>query len=66
MTFGVTAVLFALCVVGIVLLGRFCRTNRAVRIAGMAVLAVLALAFAMYMGLTIILVDAVANQPPTM
>lgn len=65
MTFGVTAVLFALCVVGIVLLGRFYRTNRAVRIAGMAVLAVLALAFAVYMGLTVIFVDAVANQPPT-
>lgn len=66
MTFAAAAVLFALCVVGIVLVGRFCRKKRAVRIVCMAVLAVLALAFAVYMGLTVIFVDAVANQPPTM
>ena len=34
-------------------------------LAVVAVLAVLALAFAVYMGLTVIFVDAVANQPPT-
>ena len=66
MTFAAAAVLFALCVVGIVLVGRFCKTNRVIRIAGMTVLAILALAFAVYMGLTVIFVDAVANQPPTM
>ncbi len=65
MTFGVAVVLFALCVIGIVLVGRFLREKKRVRVLCTVVLSVAALVLAIYMGLTVIFVDAVQNQPPT-
>lgn len=64
MTFGLSAVLLVLSVAALVLCCKLMRKN-AVRVVLIVILSAVVLALAAYMGLTLILVDAVQNQPPT-
>lgn len=66
MELWVAVVIFALAVVGIIVSARNLKQKRALRIACIAVCAVLALAMAVYIGLTILFVEAVQNQPPAL
>lgn len=63
MTFGLAAVLLVLSVVALVMCCKLVRKN-AVRVVLIVLLSVVVLALAAYMGLTLIFVDAVQNQPP--
>ena len=64
MTLGMAAFLLALAVAGIVLSFRFLRKKPKLRIICLVLLSLIALVLAGYIGLTLILVDAVRNQPP--
>ena len=61
MPLWLAVVLLALAVIGIVL-----RRNKTVRILGISICVLLALACILYIGLTLLFVDAVQNQPPTL
>ncbi len=63
MTFGLAAVLLVLSVAALVLCFKLIK-KKALRIVLIVILSVVVLALAAYMGLTLIFVDAVQNQPP--
>ena len=62
MTLGATALLLAVAVIGIMLTCKYLRERRALRIACIVLLSLIALVLAGYIGLTLILVDAVSHQ----
>lgn len=64
MTLGTSVLLLALAVAGIVLVYKFLRKKPKLRIACIVLLSLIALVLAGYIGLTLILVDAVRNRPP--
>ena len=64
MTLGTSVLLLALAVAGIVLVYKFLRKKPKLRIACIVLLSLIALVLAGYIGLTLIFVDAVRNQPP--
>lgn len=63
MTFGLSAVFLVLSVAALVLCCKFIK-KKAPRVVLIVILSVVVLALAAYMGLTLIFVDAVQNQPP--
>ena len=66
MTLGTCALLLAVAVIGIVLTSKYLRERRALCIACIVLLSLIALAFICYIGLTLIFIDAVQNQPPAL
>ena len=64
MTLGTAILLLAVAIIGIVLTCKCRRNKRALRIICIVLLSLIVLALAGYVGLTLILVDAVRNQPP--
>lgn len=64
MTLGTAILLLAVAIIGIVLTCKYLRNKRALRIICIVLLSLIVLALAGYVGLTLILVDAVRNQPP--
>ena len=64
MTLGTAVFLLALAVAGIVLAFRYLRKMPKLRIICLVLLSLTVLVLAGYIGLTLILVDAVRNQPP--
>ena len=64
MTLGTAVFLLALAVAGIVLAFRYLRKRPKLRIICLVLLSLTVLVFAGYIGLTLILVDAVRNRPP--
>ena len=67
MTLGTSALLLAVAVIGIVVLtSKYLRERRALCIACIVLLSLIALAFICYIGLTLIFIDAVQNQPPAL
>lgn len=64
MTLGTAVFLLALAVAGIVLAFRYLRNRPKLRIICLVLLSLTVLVFAGYIGLTLILVDAVRNRPP--
>lgn len=64
MTLGTAVFLLALAVAGIVLAFRYLRKRPKLRIICLVLLSLTVLVLAGYIGLTLILVDAVRNQPP--
>ena len=64
MTLGMAVFLLALAVAGIVLVFRYLRKKPKLRIICLILLSLIVLVLAGYIGLTLILVDAVRNQPP--
>lgn len=68
MTFGAAAVLLVLSAAALVLCCKLSNKlikNKALRIGLIVILSAAVLALAAYMGLTLIFVDAIQNQPPT-
>ena len=64
MTLGTAVFLLALVVAGIVLAFRYLRNRPKLRIICLVLLSLTVLVLAGYIGLTLILVDAVRNRPP--
>ncbi|MDY5001869.1 MAG: hypothetical protein SO122_05350 [Eubacteriales bacterium] len=64
MTLGTAVFLLALAVAGIVLAFRYLRNRPKLRIICLVLLSLTVLVLAGYIGLTLILVDAVRNRPP--
>ena len=64
MTLGTAVFLLALAVAGIVLAFRYLRNMPKLRIICLVLLSMTVLVLAGYIGLTLILVDAVRNRPP--
>ena len=64
MTFGLSAVHLVLSVAALVLCCKLIK-KKALRIVLIVILSAVVLALAAYMGLTLIFVDAVQNQPPS-
>ena len=64
MTLGTAVFLLALAVAGIVLAFRYLRKRPKLRIICLVLLSLNVLVLAGYIGLTLILVDTVRNQPP--
>ena len=64
MTLGTAVFLLALAVAGIVLAFRYLRNRPKLRIICLVLLSRTVLVLAGYIGLTLILVDAVRNRPP--
>ena len=64
MTLGTAVFLLALAVAGIVLAFRYLRKRPKLRIICLVLLSLTVPVLAGYIGLTLILVDAVRNQPP--
>ena len=64
MTLGTAALLLAVAVIGIMLTCKYLRERRALHIACIVLLSLIALVLACYIGLTAIFIDAVRNQPP--
>lgn len=64
MTLGTAVFLLALAVAGIVLAFRYLRKRPKLRIICLVLLSMTVLVLAGYIGLTLILVDAVRNRPP--
>ena len=64
MTLGTAVFLLALAVAGIVLAFRYMRKRPKLRIICLVLLSLTVLVLAGYIGLTLILVDAVRNRPP--
>lgn len=64
MTLGTAALLLAAAVIGIILSGKFLRERPALRMVCIALLSLIALVLASYVGLTALFVDAVRKQPP--
>ena len=66
MPLWLAVVLLALAVIGIVLCRKYLRRSKTVRILAIFICALLALVCILYIGLTLLFVDAVQNQPPTL
>ena len=66
MTLGTAVMLLALTVAGIVLAFRYLRKKPKLRIICLVLLSLIVLVLAGYISLTLILVDAVSHQPPTL
>ena len=66
MTLGTSALLLAVAIIGIVLTSKYLRERRALRIACIVLLSLITLVLACYIGLTLIFIDAVQNQPPAL
>lgn len=66
MPLWLAVVLLALAVIGIVLCRKCLRRSKTVCILGIIICALLALACILYIGLTLLFVDAVQNQPPAL
>ena len=64
MTLGTAALLLAVAVIGIMLTYKYLRERRALRIACLVLLSLIALVLACYIGLTAIFINAVRNQLP--
>ena len=64
MEFWVAVLLFLLAVAGIVLSAVCLRRKKVLRVVCIVICSLLAAALAAYIGLTLVLVDAVQNQPP--
>lgn len=64
MTFGMAAVLLIVVIAGIILAVRGLQKRKILCIIIIALLSVFGLALAVYMGLTMLFVDAVRSQPP--
>lgn len=64
MTFGMAAVLLILIIAGIILAVRVLQQRKILYIIIIVLLSVFGLALAVYMGLTMLFVDAVRSQPP--
>ncbi len=64
MTLGTAGLLLLLAAAGIWLSARYLRAKKTLRIVCIAVLSLLALLCIVYIGLTLLFVDAVQNQPP--
>ena len=64
MTFGMAAVLLILSIAGIILAVRGLQQRKILCIIIIVLLSVFGLALAVYMGLTMLFVDAVRSQPP--
>lgn len=64
MTLLTAILLLAAAVIGLILTCKYVRKSRALRITCIVLLSLIALALACYIGLTIIFIDAVQNQPP--
>ena len=64
MTLGNAALLLAVAVIGTMLTCKYLRKRRALRIVCIVMLSLIALACAVYIGLTILFVDAIQHQPP--
>ena len=64
MTFGMAAVLLIVVIAGIILAVRGLRQRKILCIIIIALLSVFGLALVVYMGLTMLFVDAVRSQPP--
>ena len=64
MTLGTAVLLLALAVAGIVLVFRYLRKKPKLRIICLVLLSLIVLVLAGYIGLTLILVDVIRNQPP--
>lgn len=65
MTLGTAVLLLAVAIIGIVLTCKYLRNKRAICIICIVLLSLIALALAGYIGLTLIFVDVVRNQPPS-
>lgn len=66
MTLGMAILLLAVAIIGIVLTVKYLRERRTLRVVSIVLLSLIALALACYIGLTLIFVDAVQNQPPAL
>ena len=66
MPLWLAAALLVPAVIGIVLCRKYLRRNKTVRILGIVLCVLLALACILYIGLTLLFVDAVQNQPPAL
>lgn len=66
MTLGIAALLLALAVAGIALVFRHLRNKPKLRVICLVLLSLIVLVLAGYIGLTLILLDAVRHQPPTL
>lgn len=66
MTLGMAILLLAVAIIGIVLTVKYLRERRTLRVVCIVLLSLIALALACYIGLTLIFVDAVQNQPPAL
>ena len=66
MPLWLAAVLLAAAAAGMVLCRKYLRGSKAVRILCLLLCALLALACIVYIGLTVLFVDAVHNQPPAL
>ena len=64
MTLGMAILLLAVAIIGIILTVKYLRKMRALRIVCIVLLSLIALALCCYIGLTLIFIDAVQNQPP--
>ena len=64
MTFGMAVVLLILIIAGIILAVRGLQQRKILYIIIIVLLSVFGLALAVYMGLTMLFVDAVRSQPP--
>ena len=64
MTLEMAVLLLVVAVAGIVLVYRHLREKPKLRIACIVLLSLIALALSCYIGLTLIFIDAVQNQPP--
>ena len=64
MTLGMAVLLLVAAVAGIVLAVRYLRTKPKLRIICLVLLSLIVLVLAGYIGLAMILLDAIRNQPP--
>ena len=64
MTLETAILVLVFSLIGIVLVHKYMRKKRKARIICVVLLSLLALACAAYIGLTLILLDAIRNQPP--
>ena len=66
MPLWLAVVLLASAGIGVVLCRKYLRRNKTVRILAIFICALLALVCILYIGLTLLFVDAVQNQPPVL
>ena len=66
MTLGMAILLLAVAVTGIVLVFRYLREKPKLRIICLVLLSLIVLVLVGYIGLTLIFVDSISHQPPTM
>ena len=66
MTLGLAVLLLVVAAAGIVLVFRYLREKPKLRIICLVLLSLIVLVLVGYIGLTLIFVDAISHQPPTM